>query len=913
MGISDEKTVTSRLASPEQSLVLTGVRPGSRIHQYEIIRSLGRGGMGEVFLARDTRLARRVALKFLTGAEGQTDRLLAEARVTARCTHENIVVIHEVDVFQDRPYMVLEYLEGRTLRSSLDNGSVSPARAIELVLPVVRALTRAHEFDIVHRDLKPENVFVTVSGTVKVLDFGIAKLLGWDQDLTSSESLSNDPRVTSEGAFLGTVPYMSPEQFGADTIDHRTDLWAVGMILFELVAGKHPYAPVSLPILFASIPVLSLPMPSLPADLDVPQALRDVINRCLAKRKYERFSTAHELGTTLEALLPGREGRLLTADECPFPGLAAFQESDANRFYGRASDVSRVLARIRDQALLGFVGPSGVGKSSLVRAGLIPALKASGEPWEVLSLRPGRTPLAQLAALIGGDATLLINEPGALGEALRLRAQRNNSKLLLFIDQFEELYTLGADDRERAAFTSSLEGVADDANSALRVAVAMRSDFLDRVAEAPRFLDELTRGLLFLQPMPREGLREALARPLEALRYAFESPDLVDQMVDALATTPAALPLLQFAAARLWDGRDKQRKLLTHASHAAMGGVSGALSTHADQVLGTLTQQAQRLARAVFRRLVTAERTRAVVDRDELHNLVQDGASVEVLVDHLLSARLLVVQTSQIGEATIEIVHESLIGGWPTLRRWLDEDQDNAAYLEQIQTAARQWDQKGRAVGLLWRGEAEREARHFADRYRGDLARRDREFLDAVFQLGSRSARIRVRVMFGSFALLAAIIIASAIALVTIRNAQHRAEAEAVKAQSEKSHAENEATRAQQEAARAHSAEAREKAQLEQTRSEQSAKERAEGEAQTNLKDAQMSRGQLQEALSKAERQKSIAEQESERAREAEKHAQEAAAQEKKTRQEAEALYQREKARTQQLEERGKQITNQLP
>jgi serine/threonine protein kinase len=155
------------------------LEPGARVHQYELIRELGRGGMGVVFAARDTRLGRRVAIKFVPEASRDlAERFLIEAQATAQCTHDNIVIIHEVDDFRGIPYMVLEFLEGKTLRDLIDLSTrVPPMRTVELFVPIMRALSRAHELGVVHRDLKPENVFVTTAGQVKVLDFGIAKAL----------------------------------------------------------------------------------------------------------------------------------------------------------------------------------------------------------------------------------------------------------------------------------------------------------------------------------------------------------------------------------------------------------------------------------------------------------------------------------------------------------------------------------------------------------------------------------------------------------------------------------------------------------------------------------------------------------------------------------------------------------------
>jgi serine/threonine protein kinase len=386
---------------------------GARIEQYELIRELGRGGMGQVFLARDTRLGRKVAMKFVTGDSHKfTERFLVEARATAQCSHENIVVIHEVNEHQGQPYMVLEYLEGEPLGELMRGRKLPAGRAVELMVPVVRALARAHEFGIVHRDLKPDNIFVSRSGVIKVLDFGIAKLFsdgeGALPDADQRERMARadlgevgEAALTREGAILGTLPYMAPEQWGLDAVDHRTDLWAVGIIFYEMVAGKHPLAPASPQELMANAMQLDQPMPSVTQDVsDLPGALEQIIDRCLRKRKVDRFSSAEQLIDELELLLPGRFGRKLGEGECPYPGLTAFQESDADRFFGRAREVEQLQTRLREHALIGVVGPSGVGKSSLVRAGLVPAIKSMGQPLELFITRPGRAPLASLASLL---------------------------------------------------------------------------------------------------------------------------------------------------------------------------------------------------------------------------------------------------------------------------------------------------------------------------------------------------------------------------------------------------------------------------------------------------------------------------------------------------------------------------------
>ncbi|HSD87653.1 MAG TPA: AAA family ATPase, partial [Kofleriaceae bacterium] len=283
--------------------------------------------------------------------------------------------------------------------------------------------------------------------------------------------------------------------------------------------------------------------------------------------------------------------------------------------------------------------------------------------------------------------------------------------------------------------------------------------------------EELTRGLVFLQPPSRSGLEEALTHPLEMAGYSFES-GVVHAMLEALEATSGSLPLLQFTAAKLWDTRDRQRRVLTRDSYLQIGGVAGALATHADEVLASLPAPDQKLARAVFQRLVTPERTRAIVDSTELRDI---GPDIDRIITHLVGARLLVVQTRGEGAGAVELVHESLIKSWPTLQRWLDENQEDAAYLGQIRAASKQWELKGRPEGLLWRAEAMEELRLWRARYQGQLPDREWAFVEAVLELGTRAARARRRVVVGAFVFLLALVAAAGVALVVIFQAKQEA------------------------------------------------------------------------------------------------------------------------------------------
>jgi WD40 repeat protein/predicted Ser/Thr protein kinase len=814
---------------------------GSTVKRYELLRKLGEGAMGKVYLARDTKLARLVAIKVLRLHTGSSaERFLIEAQATARCRHDNIVVIHEVDDIRGYPYMVLEYLEGQTLRewmaqrartavgdslteANTSSGLVSPSLAIELMLPVLRALACAHKLGIVHRDLKPENIFLTTEGRVVVLDFGIAKRL--DASELSAIQFAAPPLhqgavLTQEGALLGTLPYMSPEQLLSRGIDARSDLWTVGIILYELVTGVRPLSHRSVSELL-EIAASEEPVPRVRDKRSDAGELGAIIDRCLHKQRDHRYGSAEQLLAALEALGADRQARELGAEASPFAGLVAFQEADAERFVGREREILSLTGRLRNQPLLIVAGPSGAGKSSCVRAGVIPALKRSGERWEALILRPGLRPLAALADLLAQiapasrdnvpartfeagcpdascpdtsspDALLgaLHTQPGLVGVRLRARCRREGGghRILLFVDQFEELYTLGAGAAERAAFVACLEGAADDASSPLRVIFSIRSDFLDRMAEERHFSAEVTRGLVFLGPMGRDGLREALSRPLETAGYRFENEDMIQALLGGLEHAKSPLPLLQFTAAKLWEARDRTTRLLTQISYDQLGGVAGALSAHANAVLSALSSADQRLCRAVLLRLCTPERTRAVVRLSDLRALAGDSGAVEQVIHRLSDARLVLVETG--GEhdgTTVELCHESLIDRWDKFQQWLSESEQDAQFVARLYAAARQWETGQEADGLLWRDRAAREASDWLARQRAEqtagesigLGTREERFLLAVVALSERARRLRKRIVAGVLAAVSVIATVVLILSVSLKREATAAQVEA--------------------------------------------------------------------------------------------------------------------------------------
>jgi eukaryotic-like serine/threonine-protein kinase len=825
----------------------------TQIGRFGLIRQIARGGMGQVFLARDTKLGRKVAIKFLLYSDPSlVARFIVEARATAQCTHENIVTIYEVGEHDGLPYMVLEYLEGKTLLEML--GAPMPVRQFaEIMLPIARGLERAHEHGIVHRDLKASNVFVTARGQVKILDFGVARIFETPEqaiertgstarlrDGQMANRLDGHDTLTQCGALVGTLPYMSPEQWSGSEVDHLSDLWAAGILFWGALTGDHPIGRVSPEELRERVLDRSTPLPSIATrEPAIPRELVAVIDRCLAKDKSRRPS-ARELGDALQAFLAPRAERVDAAESCPYPGLAAFGEGDAKYFFGRSNEIRTAIAQLDAWPLLAVVGPSGVGKSSFVHAGIVPAIRSSAESWQIRMVRPGRTPLQRLAGLVddllptgrpGAEMLAQLHgSPGSFGELIRRAAVRRGECVMIVVDQLEELFTLCEDVTERQLFLTAMLAAADDASAPVRVVLSMRADFLDRLAVHKQFLAELARGLFFLSAPDDENLREALLRPAELAGYSFEA-SIVDDMM-AAARSRGALPLLSFAASRLWDARDRSRRMMTAAAYEQMGRVGGAFARHADQTAAAIPPGSQPLLRAIMTRLVTPEGTRAVGDRDELLGLAADREEGERILDQLVRARLVHMHTEADQGATVEIVHETLITEWPTLRRWLDDNQALRGFMQEVHQAARTWSARGRPNDLVWRGPTANEALANASRHVLALSAVEREFLAAVRAQTARTRRRKLLLVASVLGVLAIGIAGGTIAFIKVSRANAEAQQRAIDADRER--------------ANAQAAEAKVQKQLDEVTAAQAAKDRAEKERRTAEAKAQAAEGKAE-------------------------------------------------------------------
>jgi WD40 repeat protein len=714
-------------------------RVGTELAGYRVVSLLGVGGMSVVYLAEDLRLKRKVALKLLAAdlAEDESfrDRFLRESELAASIDHPNIVPIYEAGATDEFLFIAMRYVEGRDLRERLQHGRLDPADAIGVVAQVASALEGAHARGLVHRDVKPSNVLLDTgarpdgSDHVYLADFGLTR------------RVSEEPRLGDDGNLMGTIDYVAPEQIVGEEVDARADVYSLGCVLYECLAGQPPFRRDSeLAVVFAHLetqpPSLHAGRPELPAALD------EVIARALAKEPAERYSSCRELaraalavavdeanrrlvdvasraavgrsnlseveaelaGNVIDLQLareqaralsgPATPARLAAEGICPFKGLASFEPVDADYFFGRERLVAELVARLVGAGFLGIVGPSGSGKSSVLRAGLLPALAAGvlpgSEGWRRLLLRPGGRPMDELRRVLVSGA----RDP--LAEALD--GLPANERLLLAVDQFEELFTACPSEAERAAFCDTLTRSAADPEDRTVVVVALRADFYGRFAAHPGLAELLGANQVLVGPMQASELRRAVELPAGRVGLRVE-PELSDALVDDVEGEPGALPLLSTTLLELWQKREADE--LTLAAYRQSGGVHGAVARLAEGMYARIPQQHRQLVRAVMLRLVGEDEGEVPVRRraplGELD--LERNEDVAGVLATLADSRLVTVS-----EGNLEVAHEALLREWPRLREWIEEDAEGRRLRRHITQAATEWDAAGRDKGELYRG-----------------------------------------------------------------------------------------------------------------------------------------------------------------------------------------------------------------
>ena len=790
--------------------------PPQEFDEYRLIRLLGKGSMGRVYLAHDKVLDRPVAVKFVGNhapdAEDR-ERFIVEARAVARLQHPNVVSIYRVGELEGRPYLITEYVRGKSLS---DIPVPVPARKVlELAIGLARGLAAAHRHGVLHRDIKLANAVLSETGDVKLLDFSLAKLVDPQAsdaaqpqpalpeaidaatsavqrhvaeevrridrfaetmklraedipDHVTPKPLSSSDRMqaaaissagmsaaalsaagmslrssslTQAGTLLGTPHYMAPELWRAESATRRSDVYALGVLMYILATGR-PATEANSPVELATRVQEHEPRPLLERAPRFDVRLANVIDRCVRRDPFERYASADDLLAALEALQShGRE--LAIPEGNPYRGLQAFESKHRALFFGRAVEIRGVLERLRSDALVVVAGDSGVGKSSLVKAGVVPLVEEGNldqsRQWASAGMTPGRYPLQTLLSTLAGLFDMTEETMGSLVNAgaeefvRALRKQLGDARgRLLVIDQFEELATIGG--AEEVATVGPLLARLASGLPGLRVIATVRGDFLTRVAQVPGIGDDLARAIYILRPLSPEGAREAIVGPARVKNVSFESEALVDELVQA--GSKGSLPLLQFALAELWEIRDQAANIISVADLRKIGGVSGALARHGDAALAELIPEQRTAARRVLMRLVTVDDTRAVRTEEEL---VAGSSAAEAALKALVRSRLVVAR--EVGDqAVFEIAHEALLGGWATLGQWLEEEREGRAVRYRLEMAVADWERLGRSRDSLWSGKPLQEALALDA---ATLRPKEREFIEACRAAVTRLKHVR--------------------------------------------------------------------------------------------------------------------------------------------------------------------------
>jgi WD40 repeat protein/class 3 adenylate cyclase/tRNA A-37 threonylcarbamoyl transferase component Bud32/energy-coupling factor transporter ATP-binding protein EcfA2 len=614
---------------------------------YELREKIGSGGFGTVYKAYQPGIDREVAIKIVDPEFANKPdfirRFETEAQVVARLEHPRIVPLYDFWREPDAAYLVMRYLRGGCLLSLLQHGPLQPRVAVELVDQIADGLAAAHRQGIIHGDIKPENILLDEAENFYLSDFGIAMNFGLD---------GKDP--ATDAYLLGSPKYVAPEQLMDQVVGLQVDQYSLGICLYEVLAGDHPFPHDSLAQiienhLHTSLPSIHDQRPEIPKEVD------RVLQKATAKDPEARFPDVLAFAAAFRQAVSG--GRRLPPAQVysrplvaavppnPYKGLRAFEEVDSANFFGRQALTQRLVTKLQESApgerFLAVVGPSGSGKSSLVKAGLIPALRSGSvmgsQEWFFVEMFPGRRPFEELELSLLRIASdpginlmdILQRDERGLLQAARLALPAKDAQLFLLVDQFEEIFTLSEDRSEVRRFLDNLYMAITEPRSPIRVVITLRADFYDRPLMYPNFSGLVQERTEVVVPLTAEEIKETIYRPAERVGISME-PGLAEAIVNDVIDQPGALPLLEYALTELFERRENGR--LTFDAYRSIGGVLGALQRRADESYAGLDERGKEFSRQMFLRLVTlgegVEDTRRRVLRSELESLNLDGKPV---------------------------------------------------------------------------------------------------------------------------------------------------------------------------------------------------------------------------------------------------------------------------------------------
>jgi WD40 repeat protein/serine/threonine protein kinase len=769
---------------------------GQQIKGYELKERIAAGGFGAVYRAYQSTVGREVAVKIiLPGLANKPDfirRFEAEAQLIARLEHPFIVPLHDYWRDPDGAYLVMRYLRGGSLHDYIHkHGMFSIEDTVNLFSQVAQGLHVAHRNQVIHRDIKPGNILLDEDGNGYLADFGIAK------DHTTTQN------ITEPDSFIGSPEYLAPEQARSETVTPQTDIYSLGVVLYEMLTGTHPFPGLEkIGVIFKH---LSEPLPEITTVEDnLCDEINAIIQKATAKDPAHRYKDVIEMAqalrqaaqlditptpTSLVELLTPREQEVmqliidgktnreiadilvlaevtikqyinniyrklkvrsrvqaiarardlnfvvkkpgksvdvstghLPEPENPYKGLRAFHAADAQDFFGREQLTQKLLSRLQEKGeyhrFLAVVGPSGSGKSSVVKAGLMPALwrgdLPGSENWYIIDFLPGAHPIDELEVALFQIATdksmnlreQLQRDKRGLIRVADMLLPDDGSELFIVIDQFEEVFTLVEDEQERQHFLKLLQEALTDKRSRVRVVVTLRADYYDKPLQYPDFGELIRSRVETVLPLSAEELERAISEPAHAVGVLFED-GLVSRIVSDVHYQPGALPLLQYALTELFERRSGRK--LTLEAYQNIGGTGGALANRADEIYLEVGDEGQELIHQLFLRLVTlgegAEDTRRRVERSELLAIAPSREQMEEIIDLYAVSRLLSLDNDPSSrQPTVEVAHEAILREWDRLRAWLNESREDIRHERIVAHAADAWKANQKDTSYLLSG-----------------------------------------------------------------------------------------------------------------------------------------------------------------------------------------------------------------
>jgi serine/threonine protein kinase len=796
--------------------------------RYRLEQLLGAGGFGEVWRATqevEGSEVRPVALKLvdapsLTGADTPAlratpsgsggslgaHRWLDEVRAVRDIKCDSITTIYDVGIARENrlAFIAMELLEGQTLHDRIaPAGRIYWRRALWIARQIASALVACHAVGVSHCDLKPQNVFLAAGGRVYVLDFGIAAL-GPGGQAPPSAGAADPSEMFAMGAtgavdieelpgaavpagagfhVFGTPGYIAPESYLGEPPGPASDVFALGVVLYRMLAGAMPQKVDTGPIeqattaeeadrYYAAISSATAAGEFVPLDQRAeppPIGIRRLVTRMLSSDPADR--PTGDLLAALDEVARRPHG----VPDPPYVGLAAFDDKRAGYIAGRDGDIEDVTGKLRDHRAVVLVGPSGCGKSSLAIAGVAPRIDE-----ELLLDLDGWTTVLSRPSFGAGELHL----PRA-GDRDRTTADARLGTVVV-VDQLEELVRL--DDDDRIAYCEALATLVEgsgpvvlsgrrfEPDDPVRLIATCRDDLFGQVASLPELRRFPERNLYTVRGVEPNAMADIVEGPARAAGYRLEIPDqVVAEAVRIVSQDSGALPLVQFALTRWWEGRDRDRKLLPGAVWQEIGGIEGALAEAAQTLYDGLGDGERGEMRSLLLAMFRPDGTRVRVDEAR----VVSGAEGRAVLGKLVDRRLVTRHTGD-GErgATLEVVHEALGRAWPRLHAWLEETRSERELIHDVHYDAERWRKAGEPSELLWRGGRLDDAARVIDRLGDDAA-----FIEAsVAAAGKQAWRRR------GFAGLLAAVVAVAVVMVLsyLASNQERERAKEAQAVAEK-------------------------------------------------------------------------------------------------------------------------------